>query len=43
MRKLSKLALGALFAGALAAPALAEDGVTDTEIVLGSHTALAVR
>jgi branched-chain amino acid transport system substrate-binding protein len=34
------MALGALFAGALAAPALAEDGVTDTEIVLGSHTAL---
>ena len=29
MRKLSRLALGALFAGALAAPALAEDGVTD--------------
>ena len=40
MRKLSKLALGALFAGALAAPALAEDGVTDTEIMIGSHTAL---
>ena len=32
--------MGALFAGALAAPALAEDGVTDTEIILGSHTAL---
>src|SRR6266480_2525968 len=40
MRKLSKLALGALFAGALAIPASAEDGVTETEIVLGSHTAL---
>ncbi len=40
MRRLSKLALGALFASALAAPALAEDGVTATEIVLGSHTAL---
>ncbi len=40
MRKLSRLALGALFAGALAIPALAEDGVTDTEIVLGNHTAL---
>jgi branched-chain amino acid transport system substrate-binding protein len=40
MRKLSRLALGALFAGALAIPAAAEDGVTDTEIVLGSHTAL---
>jgi branched-chain amino acid transport system substrate-binding protein len=34
------MALGALIAGALAAPALAEDGVTDTEIILGSHTAL---
>ena len=33
MRKLSRLALATLFAGALAAPALAEDGVTDTEIV----------
>jgi branched-chain amino acid transport system substrate-binding protein len=40
MRKLLKLASGALIAGALAAPALAEDGVTDTEIVFGSHTAL---
>ncbi|HWE16329.1 MAG TPA: ABC transporter substrate-binding protein, partial [Hyphomicrobiaceae bacterium] len=40
MRNLSKLALGALFAGALAATALAEDGVTDTEIVLGTHTDL---
>jgi branched-chain amino acid transport system substrate-binding protein len=40
MRRLSKLAVGALFVGALAAPTLAEDGVTDTEIVLGSHTAL---
>jgi branched-chain amino acid transport system substrate-binding protein len=40
MRKLPKLALGALLAGALAAPALAEDGVTDTEIVIGTHTAL---
>jgi branched-chain amino acid transport system substrate-binding protein len=40
MRKLPKLALGALFAGALAAPVLAEDGVTATEIVVGSHTAL---
>jgi branched-chain amino acid transport system substrate-binding protein len=40
MRKLSKLALGALLAGALAAPAVAEDGVTATEIVIGSHTAL---
>ena len=39
MRKLSRLALATLFAGALAAPALAEDGVTDTEIALGSHTA----
>ena len=40
MRKLSKLALSALFAGVFAVPALAEDGVTDTEIVIGSHTAL---
>ncbi len=40
MRRLTKLALGSLFAGMLAAPALAEDGVTDTEIVVGSHTAL---
>ena len=40
MRKLSRLALAALFAGALATPALAEDGVTDTEIVLGTHSAL---
>ena len=40
MRKLSRLALSALFAGALAVPALAEDGVTATEIVIGSHTAL---
>jgi branched-chain amino acid transport system substrate-binding protein len=40
MRTLSKLALGTLFAGMLAGPALAEDGVTDTEIVIGTHTAL---
>ena len=40
MRKLSKLALGSLVAGMLAVPALAEDGVTDTEILIGSHTAL---
>jgi branched-chain amino acid transport system substrate-binding protein len=40
MRKLSRIAAGALLAGALTAPALAEDGVTDTEIILGSHTAL---
>jgi branched-chain amino acid transport system substrate-binding protein len=40
MRRLTNLALGSLFAGALALPALAEDGVTDTEIVMGSHTAL---
>ena len=40
MRKLSKLALSALCAGALAVPALAEDGVTATEILIGSHTAL---
>ena len=29
-----------MFAGVLAAPALAEDGVTATEIVIGNHTAL---
>jgi branched-chain amino acid transport system substrate-binding protein len=40
MRRLSKLVMSTLFAGALAAPALAEDGVTATEIVVGSHTAL---
>jgi branched-chain amino acid transport system substrate-binding protein len=40
MRKLSKLALSTLFAGMLAVPALAEDGVTDAEIVIGNHTAL---
>jgi branched-chain amino acid transport system substrate-binding protein len=40
MRQLTKLALSSLFAGMLAAPALAEDGVTATEIILGSHTAL---
>ena len=40
MRKLSKLALSTLFAGVLAGSALAEDGVTDTEIIIGSHTAL---
>ncbi len=40
MRKLSKLALSTLVAGAVAVPALAEDGVTATEIILGSHTDL---
>jgi len=40
MRKLSKLALSTLFAGTLAASALAEDGVSATEILIGSHTAL---
>jgi branched-chain amino acid transport system substrate-binding protein len=40
MRKLSRLALTAFATGLLAAPALAEDGVTDTEVVLGNHTAL---
>jgi len=40
MRKLLRLATAAIFAGALAVPALAEDGVTDTEIVIGTHTAL---
>jgi branched-chain amino acid transport system substrate-binding protein len=43
MRRLSRLTLGALCAGALAVPALAEDGVTATEIVLGTHTALSGR
>jgi branched-chain amino acid transport system substrate-binding protein len=37
---MSELAAGALLVGALVAPALAEDGVTDTEILIGSHTAL---
>ena len=40
MRKLPRLAFAALVAGVLAAPALAEDGVTATEIVIGTHTAL---
>jgi branched-chain amino acid transport system substrate-binding protein len=40
MRRLTKLALTAIFAGSLGIPALAEDGVTATEIVIGSHTAL---
>src|SRR6188508_358953 len=40
MRKLPRLALAASFAGVLAVPALAEDGVTATEILIGSHTAL---
>lgn len=40
MRKLSKLVLSTLCASALAAPVLAEDGVTATEILIGTHTAL---
>ena len=40
MRKLPRLAFAALLAGVLAAPALAEDGVTASEIVIGNHTAL---
>jgi branched-chain amino acid transport system substrate-binding protein len=40
MRRLTKLALTAILAGSLAIPTLAEDGVTTTEIVIGSHTAL---
>jgi len=40
MRKLSKVAATSIFAACFAIPALAEDGVTATEIVLGSHTAL---
>ena len=40
MRKLTKLALGLALAGAMAVPAFAEDGVTATEIVLGTHTDL---
>ena len=40
MRKFFWLATAALFAGTVAAPALAEDGVTDAEIVLGTHSAL---
>jgi branched-chain amino acid transport system substrate-binding protein len=40
MRTLVGLTIGTLLVGAIAASALAEDGVTDTEIVIGSHTAL---
>jgi len=40
MRNLTRLAATSLFAAAFAIPAAAEDGVTATEIVLGSHTAL---
>jgi branched-chain amino acid transport system substrate-binding protein len=40
MRKLPRLAIAALSAGVLALPAAAEDGVTATEIIIGSHTAL---
>lgn len=40
MRNLSRLLLGALCAGALSVPAMAEDGVTANEIVIGTHTAL---
>lgn len=40
MRRLSKLAIATLFAGALSVPAMAEDGVTASEIIIGSHTAL---
>jgi branched-chain amino acid transport system substrate-binding protein len=40
MRTLIGLTTGTLLGGAIAASALAEDGVTDTEIVIGSHTAL---
>jgi branched-chain amino acid transport system substrate-binding protein len=40
MRKPSRLFLAALCAGALASPAVAEDGVTATEILIGTHTAL---
>ncbi len=40
MRKQSKLVLSTLFAGVLAGPVLAQDGVSATEILIGSHTAL---
>jgi branched-chain amino acid transport system substrate-binding protein len=41
MSRLFKLALGIALAGAMALPAsAAEEGVTDTEILLGSHTDL---
>jgi branched-chain amino acid transport system substrate-binding protein len=40
MRKLTKFTLAAAMGGALAFPATAEDGVTATEIVIGTHTAL---
>lgn len=40
MKRVTKLALSALFAGCIAGPALAQDGVTAAEIIIGSHTAL---
>jgi branched-chain amino acid transport system substrate-binding protein len=40
MRKLTKLTLAAAMGGALALPATAQDGVSATEIVIGTHTAL---
>lgn len=40
MKKLSRLAWGTLFAGALGTQAIAQEGVTATEILIGSHTAL---
>jgi branched-chain amino acid transport system substrate-binding protein len=40
MRKSVRFALGTLIGGAIAAPAFAEDGVTATEITIGSHTVL---
>ena len=40
MRKLPRLLVSTLFASAIAAPAFAEDGVTATEVILGTHTAL---
>ena len=40
MKTAFRLAAAAMLAGALASPAAAEEGVTDTEIVIGTHTAL---
>ena len=40
MKKLSRLAWATLFAGALGTQAVAQEGVTATEIVIGAHTDL---
>lgn len=40
MRKLSRLAWGTLFAGALGTQAIGQEGVSATEILIGAHTDL---